>query len=141
MECLKGSEMRKYEAKHNDITVMVNDNSDIEYQGTISAMTQNGSCAELSDLGKGIEVKGLNNPVYYFNRIKAQRGREGTGEGKALMIEICKVADEKGISILNELNPYGNRDEKSLIEFFKESGFEMFSEQASVMVRKPKRPV
>lgn len=94
--------------------------------------------AELCDLGEHITVEGLENPVYYFNRIKVKK--EGKGTGKELMIEVCKIADENGITILNELNPYGKRDLESLKEFFRASGFERFNLD-NTMVRKPNRPV
>ena len=126
----------RYEVKHDNVTVFVQDMTGIGEIGTINAYTKNGSTAELSDLGSMVHIENLNNPIYYFNRIKANQRVEGTGEGKALMIEVCKIADKHGITILNELNPYGNRDMKSLKEFFKASGFENFS--PGVMVRKPK---
>ena len=87
--------------------------------GTIEVIAKPMGTAELCDLGKYITVEGLENPVYYFNRIKVRH--EGKGTGKELMIEVCKIADENGITILNELNPYGKRDMDSLKDFFKAS--------------------
>jgi len=126
----------KYEVDHDGITVFVNDLVEFEI---ITAFTKNLGSAELSQTP--IPVKGLTEPVYYFNRIKVRPEREGTGEGKALMIEVCKIADEHRITIYNELNPYGKRDMKSLKSFFKASGFEPFVNEhndQNVMVRKPK---
>ena len=54
--------------------------------------TQNRSVAELST--GSIDIKGLNPPVFYFHRIKVLRENEGIGEGKELMIEICRYADQ-----------------------------------------------
>lgn len=126
----------KYEVQHGPITVFVHDNTQNEDWGTMTAFTKNGSTAELSELGGMIEVENLTKPVYYFNRIKARPKFEGTGEGKALMIEICKLADKHKITILNQLNPYGNRDMDSLKEFFKASDFD--ERWPDVMVREPK---
>ena len=128
----------RYEVDHGDIKVFVHDMTEIGEVGTISAFTKNSSTAELCDLGSMIEVAGLDNPVYYFNRIKVRKDIEGTGEGKALMIEVCKIADMHGITIYNELNPYGKRNMERLKEFFKASGFEPFVNASNVMVRKPK---
>lgn len=127
----------KYEVQHGPITVFVHDLTTNKSWGTITVFTKNGSTAELSDFGSMIQIEGLDNPVYYFNRIKVRPKFEGTGEGKALMIEVCKVVDKHGITILNELNPYGNRDMDSLKEFFKASGFEIFNLE-NAMVRRPK---
>lgn len=125
-----------YEVQHGSITVYVHDNHKHDW-ASITAFTNNRSTAELSELGSIIHIEGLDNPVYYFNRIKVQPKREGTGEGKALMIEVCKLVDKYGITILNELNPYGKRDMESLKDFFKASGFEDFNGN-NTMVRKPK---
>lgn len=126
-----------YEAKHDNITVFVKDATNLKNKnGTIIAFTNNGSTAELSEISKDIKIEGLRKPIYFFNRIKCKPELEGTGEGKALMIEVCKVADKRRITIYNTLNPYGKRDINSLRAFFKASGFEIFKEQ-STMIRKP----
>lgn len=104
--------------------------------GTIEIMSDPMGTAELCDLGEYITIEELKNPVYYFNRIKVKK--EGQGTGKELMIEVCKIADEHGITILNELNPYGKRDMESLKNFFRASGFEIFGNDHT-MVRKPKK--
>jgi len=105
--------------------------------GSISIMVSPMGTAELSDMGPYMTFEGLDNPVYYFNRIKLQRINEGKGLGKELMIEVCRIADENGITILNELNPYGKRDLESLKDFFRASGFEDFHGK-NTMVRRPK---
>jgi len=104
----------------------------------IIVMTKNRSVAELSNIGDTITTSvttGLKKPVYYFHRIKVLPKYEGTGEGKEIMIEVCKQADKLGATILNELNPYGKRDINSLKKFFKASGFEELYPE--VMIRKP----
>jgi hypothetical protein len=130
------NKMRR-EAIHNGTTVFVLDMTQIGY-GTITAYTENGSVAELSE--NPVPIKGLVEPLYYFNRIKVRLENEGKGEGKALMIEICKLVDELKITIYNELNPYGKRNMESLKSFFKASGFEDFINDwndPNVMIRRP----
>ncbi len=129
-------DLRK-QVNHNGITVFIKDMTSQD-KGLITAFTQNHSVAELSDIS--ISIKGLKGKVYYFNRIKVRRELEGTGEGKALMIEVCKVADKHKITIFNELNPYGGRDMESLKSFFRSSGFEKFGNEfgsKNMMIRKP----
>lgn len=99
---------------------------------TISIMTHNRSIADLSS--EYIPIKGIEGKVFFFHRIKVLPKHEGTGEGKELMIEVCKYADELNATIYNGLNPYGKRNLKSLKSFFKASGFEMF-EEPNIMVR------
>ena len=105
--------------------------------GIISIMTDKRSIAELSriPIQEIEEMEGTGDCVYYFNRIKVLQRYEGTGEGKTLMIEVCRYADDLNATIYNELNPYGGRNLHSLISFFKQSGFEMYAPH--VMIRKP----
>ena len=131
---------KKYEVEKDGLTIYISENMVQEYARTITAFTDNASVAELSELGKGIEIVGLDSPVFFFNRIKVRPKFEGTGEGKALMIEICRIADEHGISIFNPLNPYGKRTMEKLKDFFKASGFEEWKDSKDAMIRKP-RPV
>jgi len=105
--------------------------------GTIEVTSDPMGTAELCDLGEYMTIEDLENPVYYFNRIKVKK--EGQGTGKEIMIEVCKIADLEHITILNEVNPYGKRDMESLKQFFRASGFEDFGNEHT-MVRKP-RPV
>lgn len=72
-------------------------------------------------------------PIFFFNRIKAKV--EGQGEGTLLMREIVKILDEKGITVVNTLNPYGSMDLEALTEFYKKYGFECIVEQ--LMIRRP----
>jgi GNAT superfamily N-acetyltransferase len=103
----------------------------------IIVSTEHGT-AELSEFPLGVGTDNLEKPIYYFHRIKVRREFEGTGEGKELMIEVCRHADEIGATIFNPLNPYGKRGMKSLKSFFIASGFEDFGPK-DVMIRKPKK--
>jgi len=97
-------------------------------------MTDKRSCADLTKLDTDL----LPGVVYYFNRIKVLSEHEGTGEGRELMIEVCRYADKLNATIYNELNPYGKRNMKSLIRFFKASGFKIHKEFSDhTMIRKP----
>lgn len=128
------------EVDHDGIIVHITDYKLDNSFGIITAFTKNRSVAELSE--HPIPIKGLVEPVYYFNRIKVLPAFEGKGEGKALMIELCKVVDKHKITIYNELNPYGKRDMDSLKSFFKASGFKKFKNgwnDPNIMVRIPRR--
>lgn len=72
-------------------------------------------------------------PLFFFNRIKAKV--EGQGEGSLLMREVVKILDEMGVAVVNHINPYGGMDLKALIEFYKKYGFELIDEQ--LMLRFP----
>ncbi len=72
-------------------------------------------------------------PIFFFNRIKAKT--EGMGEGTLLMQELVKIFDEKGITVVNTLNPYGDMDLGALTAFYKKYGFESIVE--SLMIRRP----
>ncbi len=100
----------------------------------ISIMTKNGSIAELSCT---IPIEEIEGSTFYFHRIKVKGEFEGTGEGKELMIEVCRYMDQLNATIYNELNPYGKRDLKSLKSFFRASGFIMFKEP-NTMIRRPR---
>ena len=126
----------RYEVDHDGIKIVVLDQTYLKPYGIITAFTGTGCSAELSNMPEGIE--GFDNPVYFFNRIKVRPDLEGTGIGRALMIEVCKVADRYGITIYNGLNPYGKRDLRSLKNFFKDSGFVQFNgNDSNEMIRKP----
>lgn len=121
---------------HDGVGIFVFDQTYLEPYGLITAHAGMGCSAELSKMPEGIE--GVDNPVYYFNRIKVSPNLEGTGVGRALMIEVCKLADKHGITIFNGLNPYGKRDLESLKNFFRDSGFETFQDETlNQMIRKP----
>lgn len=84
-----------------------------------------------------IELEGIKGPIFYFHRIKVRPAFEGTGEGRELMIEVCRYMDELNATIYNELNPYGKRDMKNLKSFFRSSGFEDYgNSNSNVMIRR-----
>ena len=100
----------------------------------ITVLTDKHSIAELSSV---FPIEGVPGKVFYFHRIKVWPQYEGTGEGRELMIEVCKHVDKENATIYNELNPYGKRSLKSLIGFFINSGFEMLR-GSNIMIRRPK---
>ncbi len=84
-----------------------------------------------------IELEGIDGLVFYFHRIKVRPEFEGTGEGRELMIEVCRYMDELNATIYNELNPYGKRDMEGLKSFFRASSFEDYGKpQNHTMIRR-----
>lgn len=80
--------------------------------------------------------------VWWFNRIKVKPSHYGKGCGRDMMIALCEILDKRDITLINSLNPYGNRDLKSLIAFFEASAFEIVDELGDgkkdiVMIRTP----
>lgn len=73
-------------------------------------------------------------PIFWFNRLKAMR--QGEGRGTFLMNELVKILDEKKITVVNSLNPYGNLDLEKLTKFYEKFGF--ISVEESFMIRPPK---
>jgi GNAT superfamily N-acetyltransferase len=67
-----------------------------------------------------IKIEGL---LFWFNRLKAGRRGEGTGYGSFLMRELVKVLDQRGITVLNHVNPYGSLNMSQLKSFYKKFGF------------------
>jgi hypothetical protein len=106
-------------------------------ENLLTVVTDKRSIAELSLLDDKFEASGIPGKVFYFHRIKTLSQYEGIGEGRDLIIEVCKFMDKENATIYNILNPYGKRDLKSLIKFFEASGFEMFQDP-NVMIRTPK---
>ncbi len=107
----------------------------------ISLYTEKGSTCELSKIDtkdtneflKKYKVE-LKEPIFYFNRLKARVERQG--EGSFLMKELVKILDEKKISVINELNPYGGMNMETLEKFYAKYGFEKVDR--GLMIRKPK---
>lgn len=108
----------------------------------ISLWTEKVSCAELDrwpisnfdDLG--IE---LTEPVFWFCRLKAKV--EGQGEGTKLMERLVQILDEKQITVVNGVNPYGSSKRQGrmsmgeLKDFYRKYGFEDIGND--IMVRHP----
>jgi hypothetical protein len=97
----------------------------------ITLMLDDASIAELSvdhsDIWKEALEKDfritVDGPLFWFNRLKAGRRGEGTGSGTFLMKELEKILDEKGITVLNHVNPYGSLNMSQLKAFYKKFGF------------------
>jgi len=109
----------------------------------ICLMTEIGSIAELDADFTGFYTKEVHERggprlegyrVYFFNRLKARK--TGIGEGKFLMVELCKILDENGWAVVNTPNPYGPLDEEALNAFYKRFGFKNVID--GLMVRLPK---
>ena len=91
----------------------------------ISLWTEIASCAELDrwplQSFNDLNLE-LTEPVFWFNRLKAKV--EGQGEGTKLMERLVQILDEKKITVVNGLNPYGSMSMDELKDFFKKYGFE-----------------
>ena len=108
----------------------------------ISLMTELGSCCELDRYSTASNLRlaisdpvlylDLPDPVFWFTRLKAKV--EGRGEGTRLMRRLVEILDERGITVVNALNPYGSMDVQALTEFYKKYGFSEVEED--LMVRK-----
>ena len=104
----------------------------------ISMMTEMGSCCELDryfssdadfcDLGF---VPADN--LFWFTRLKAKV--EGQGEGTRLMKRLVEILDEREITVVNALNPYGSMDMQALTGFYEKYGFSEV--EKGLMVRNP----
>lgn len=107
---------------------------------SITLYTKLGSVCELSRLDilaeniyKTYKIK-LKPPIFYFNRIKARK--EGIGEGSLLMKKLIEILDNKKISVVNELNPYGKLNMNALEKFYSKFGFKKI--EKGLMIREPK---
>jgi hypothetical protein len=72
-------------------------------------------------------------PLFFFHRIRSVE--ESMGHGTVLMKRLIEICDEKGIAILNSINPYGRMNLEELKEWFGKYGFFEVSEH--VIVRFP----
>ncbi len=103
----------------------------------ISLWTELGSCAELDRYFGDPELCGLGfvptDNLFWFARLKAKV--EGQGEGTRLMKRLVEILDERGVTVVNALNPYGSMDMQALTAFYKKYGF--CEVEKGLMVRKP----
>jgi len=56
-----------------------------------------------------------------------------------LMQELTAWADEKEVTLIAEINPYGDLGKKELIEFLKKHGFEQVEKENSVLFIRKRR--
>jgi len=111
----------------------------------ISLWTELGSCCELDRYRR---VKFLwptsvdrcdlpletTSKLFWFTRLKAKI--EGQGEGTRLMKRLVEILDEREITVVNALNPYGSMDMQALTGFYKKYGF--IEVEKGLMIRRPK---
>jgi hypothetical protein len=72
-------------------------------------------------------------PLFFFHRIKSRV--ESKGHGTVLMKRLVEICDERGIAIVNPINPYGRMNLEELKEWFGKYGF--FEVTDHVVVRFP----
>lgn len=103
----------------------------------ISLWTEDCSCAELDYMPAGCDLSDLGvelePPVFWFCRLKAKV--EGQGEGTRLMRRLVEILDNKRITVVNAVNPYGCMDMEQLKVFYAKYGFEDIGND--VMIRRP----
>ena len=104
----------------------------IQNKGMLCVHTNNGSVAELSEISPdsakeyNIEWKATlptNSPVYYFNRLVSRK----KGDGSVLMKELSRALDASKISVILEVNPYGDMGLTDLIGFYEKYGFNLLA--------------
>lgn len=102
----------------------------------ICLWTEKGSVAELdrwpSNLFETLNCE-LTEPVFWFCRLKAKV--EGEGEGTKLMTRLVQILDEKQITVVNGVNPYGSMSMDELKDFYRKYGFEDIGND--IMIRYP----
>lgn len=72
-------------------------------------------------------------PLFFFHRIKSKE--ESKGHGTVMMKRLVEICDERGIAILNSINPYGRMNLEELKVWFGKYGF--FEVTDHVVVRFP----
>lgn len=72
-------------------------------------------------------------PLFFFHRIKSME--ESKGHGTVMMKRLIEICDERGVAVINSINPYGRMNLEELIEWFKKYGF--FEVTDHVVVRFP----
>jgi hypothetical protein len=114
----------------------------IQNDGMLCVYTNTGSVAELSEISQdsakdyNTEWKATlptNSPVYYFNRLVSRK----KGDGSILMKELSKALDDAKISVILEVNPYGDMGLNDLIGFYEKYGFNLLkvdTEQTGALI-------
>jgi hypothetical protein len=82
-----------------------------------------------------------NNIIYYFNRLIVPKKLRHKNIASVLMSRVCFWADEHHISILNDVNPYGDLDLEQLEQlkqFYKKYNFTELIKNTNTLIRHPK---
>lgn len=95
---------------------------------SVSFMVRGEKCFDLGilDISRfGVEIEGATNEdVWYFNRINVSYDMRGKGVGRELMNSMIEYVKERKISLVCEINPYGEMDYNQLKRFYMSCGFE-----------------
>ena len=83
-------------------------------------------CAETSNMGE----------FHYFSRLYVQDRYRCQGWGRKLYDELCDMLDKQGIVLMIDINPYGDMNYASLVEFYKSNGAVEREEYG--LIRQPK---
>ena len=69
------------------------------------------------------EISRIDSGEWYFNRLNVPVTMRNKGVATSLMKQLIIEADKKGITIVCDINPYGDLNKKQLQEFYKKFGF------------------
>lgn len=69
------------------------------------------------------EVSRLDDNYWYFNRLIVPPNIRNRGIATKIMKQLIKVLDEKSITLVCDINPYGDLDFDKLHEFYCKYGF------------------
>lgn len=73
---------------------------------------------------------------YYITRLIVPEEIRGQGVASSMMTELVKLADDKEVSLVLEVNSYGSLTHEELIKFYEKYGFSESAEQEGVYIRK-----
>ncbi len=112
----------------------------INSETRIAVMLKNGSIGELDMFMKkdDPDVKQWNltgKNIFWFSRLKSVT--EGQGDGTLIMKNLIKIFDDRKVSVICGVNPYGKMDMKTLVSFYKKFGFVLVDDEGT-MIRNPK---
>lgn len=65
----------------------------------------------------------FNDNIYYFNRLIVHQSLRNKGIASALMNKLIEVLDCNKITLICDINPYGDLDLNQLITFYGKYGF------------------
>ena len=94
-------------------------------------------CAELCELLAEVPTKIYPGIWFWFSRLYVQPYARRKGAATDMMNKVVAWADEKGVAILNGINPYGEMTLEQLMIFYTKFGFVVL--HGNVMYRLPRR--
>lgn len=99
------------------ICISYRPSSDVPLAGTAELTKIDGSIYDVEDEN-----------VWYFNRLLVPEKLRGKGIASILLDELVKVLNKEGITLICEVNAYGDMSEKELKRMYVRHGFSMTKE-------------